>query len=55
MDGISFTALMIEAVRTSETLFYFNETTWWYTPERRHLHAVTVPFLHQNALISGFF
>jgi hypothetical protein len=28
---------MMEAVRTSETSVYFNETTWRYIPEDYHL------------------
>jgi hypothetical protein len=31
-------ALMMEAVRTSETSIYFNETTRRYIPEGCHLH-----------------
>jgi hypothetical protein len=32
-------ALMMEAVRTSETSVYFNKTTWCYIPEVCHLHS----------------
>jgi hypothetical protein len=32
-------ALMIEAVRTSETSAYFNETTRRYNTEYQHLHT----------------
>jgi hypothetical protein len=38
----SFTAmiaLIMEAVRTSETSVYFKETTWRYIPESCHLHT----------------
>jgi hypothetical protein len=31
--------LMMKAVRASETLVYFKETTWRYIPERCHLHT----------------
>jgi hypothetical protein len=31
--------LMMEAVRTSETLFYSNENTQRYIPEGAHLHT----------------
>jgi hypothetical protein len=34
-----FIALMMEAVRTSETLVYSNETTWRYIPEGSNLHS----------------
>jgi hypothetical protein len=30
---------MMEAVRTSETSVYFNDTTWQYIPEGCHLHT----------------
>jgi hypothetical protein len=29
---------MMQAVHTSETSVYFNETTWSYIPEACHLH-----------------
>jgi hypothetical protein len=31
--------LMMEAVHTSETSVYFNETIWRYIPEGCHLHT----------------
>jgi hypothetical protein len=31
--------LMMEAVRTSETSVYSNETTWRYIPEDSHFHT----------------
>jgi hypothetical protein len=34
-----FIALIIEAVHTSETSVYFNETTWRYVPEGCLLHT----------------
>jgi hypothetical protein len=30
---------MMEAVRTSETSVYSNETTWRYIPEGSHIHT----------------
>jgi hypothetical protein len=33
------TALVMEAVRTSETSIYFNETTLRYIPEDSHIHT----------------
>jgi hypothetical protein len=36
-----FIALMMEAVRTSETSVYFNETTWRYIPEGYHIYYNT--------------
>jgi hypothetical protein len=33
-------AMMMEAVRTSETSVYSNETTWRYIPEGCNLHVV---------------
>jgi hypothetical protein len=35
-------ALAMEAVRTSETLSYFSETTRRYIPEGCHLHTLSV-------------
>jgi hypothetical protein len=37
---------MMEAVRTSETSVYFNETTRPYIPESCHLHVCIL--FHQN-------
>jgi hypothetical protein len=34
-----FIALMMEALRTSESSFYFNETTRRHIPEGCHLHT----------------
>jgi hypothetical protein len=33
-------ALMMEAVCTSETSIYFNETTWHYIPDGCHLWKI---------------
>jgi hypothetical protein len=38
LDNQGFIALMIEAVRTSETSVHFNVTTWRYIPENSELH-----------------
>jgi hypothetical protein len=32
-------ALTMDAVHTSETSVYFNETTWRYIPEESNLHT----------------
>jgi hypothetical protein len=40
---VDFITLMKEAVSTSETMVYFNKTTWCYIPEGCHLH-VTLGF-----------
>jgi hypothetical protein len=34
-----FIALMMEAVHTSETSVFFNETKWCYIQESCHLHT----------------
>jgi len=39
--GLCSTALMMGAVRTSETSVY-SKTTWCYIPEDRHLHTITL-------------
>jgi hypothetical protein len=36
---VSYIALMMEAVRTPETSFYSNETTWRYVSEGSSLHS----------------
>jgi hypothetical protein len=36
---IQWRAMMMEAVCTSETSVYFNDTTWCYIPEVCHVHT----------------
>jgi hypothetical protein len=44
---VSVIALMMAAVRTSETLVNFNVATWRYIPEDSELHHLQhVAFLH---------
>jgi hypothetical protein len=49
----AFTALMMEAVRTSGTSVYFHETTRRYIPESCHLHRLWSEFLFFLSLQNG--
>jgi hypothetical protein len=40
--------VMMEAVHTSETLVYFNETTWCYIPEGCNLQAGLVSLISRE-------
>jgi hypothetical protein len=48
-------ALMMEAVRTSETLDNFNVTTWRYIPEGSKLLSVLPPRLPTTAVKASIF
>jgi hypothetical protein len=47
---IAFITLMMEAVRTSETLVYSNKTTWRYIPEGSNLQFNGLFFCLTNVL-----